>query len=37
MPFCFGVQGHPEMMSKNDPFVRKLNEMLLEYVERMCN
>lgn len=35
-PFCFGVQGHPEMMSKSDPFVRKLNQMLLEYVERIC-
>jgi gamma-glutamyl-gamma-aminobutyrate hydrolase PuuD len=36
MPFCFGVQGHPEMMSKKDPFVRKLNEMLLGYVEDIC-
>lgn len=35
-PFCFGVQGHPEMMSKADPFVRKLNQMLLGYVERIC-
>ena len=35
-PFCFGVQGHPEMMSKSDPFIRKLNQMLLEYVERIC-
>lgn len=36
LPFCFGVQGHPEMMLRNDPFVRKLNEMLLGYVERIC-
>lgn len=35
-PFSFGVQGHPEMMSKQDPFVRKLNKLLLEYVEKVC-
>ena len=33
MPLCLGVQGHPEMMSQNDPFVRKINEILLSYVE----
>lgn len=36
-PFCFGAQGHPEMMLKEDPFVRKLNIMLQEYVERVSN
>lgn len=36
LPFCFGVQGHPEMMLRSDPFVRRLNKMLLEYVERIC-
>lgn len=36
-PFCFGVQGHPEMMLKSDPFIRKLNQMLLGYVEQICN
>lgn len=35
-PFCFGVQGHPEMMYKTDPFVRKLNKMLIQYVEQIC-
>lgn len=37
MPFCFGVQGHPEMMYLDDPFVRKLNIMLSEYVELVCD
>ena len=36
LPFCFGVQGHPEMMSREDPFVRRLNIMLLDYVEKIC-
>ena len=36
LPFCFGVQGHPEMMSREDPFVRRLNTMLLDYVEKIC-
>ena len=35
-PFCFGVQGHPEMMSLHDPFVRRLNQMLGDYVEEFC-
>lgn len=36
LPLCLGVQGHPEMMSNNDPFVRKINEILLDYVEKIC-
>ena len=33
MPLCFGVQGHPEMMSEDDPFVEWVNEKILEYVK----
>lgn len=35
-PFCFGAQGHPEMMAKNNPFIRELNIMLQDYVEKIC-
>lgn len=31
MPICLGIQSHPEMMLKQDPFVIKLNELLLNY------
>ena len=34
-PLCLGIQGHPEMMQKSDPFVRELNNLLLKYVERI--
>jgi gamma-glutamyl-gamma-aminobutyrate hydrolase PuuD len=37
MPICLGVQGHPEMMPLNDPFVRKINQILLSYVESVQN
>lgn len=36
LPVCLGVQGHPEMMPINDPFVRKINAILLEYVDKIC-
>lgn len=36
MPLCLGVQGHPEMMSRSDPFVRRINKILLDYVEKIC-
>lgn len=32
MPTCFGVQGHPEMMDRDDPFVKMVNEKIREYV-----
>lgn len=33
MPLCFGIQGHPEMMDRNDPFVKWVNEKIHEYIE----
>lgn len=35
MPTCFGVQGHPEMMGKSDPFVKMINEKIREYVSEL--
>ena len=37
LPTCFGVQGHPEMMDKNDPFVIMINNKIREYLKELRN
>ena len=34
MPTCFGVQGHPEMMEQDDPFVIMVNEKIKELLKK---
>ena len=35
-PQCLAIQGHPEMMRKEAPIVIRLNEIINELVEKIC-